>query len=232
MPGLRLIAALSLAGVPLFAAAADRGNATDSLNAELRAFQGRVIAMPLRRVRSFTAQLPALPHLRDSGVAPKLELIAGRVDDQHCVYQLRLHWPGATVDEDARHGRLTLRQTACEQMAKEVSDVVLLGVAMPRRDPVVARVPRPSQVVAAPQPDGSAAAPVSVTTIAIRTSLRERPAGDATVLAKLPPSSMIVVAPTDNPDWYRLHGQPVFIHATSIVRAKPDGGVDGPAVSD
>lgn len=236
MLGLRIIATLS--AVAMFSAPAEAGtrDAEAALNAELHAFQAQVIATPVRTVRSFEAALPEHQSSRKSGDSGfHLELIAGRFDSHSCLYQLRLHWPGtSTVGGDLRVSSV-LRRVDCRAMADEISDSALFEVAAQRRRGHAVAVKQESvpAVVAskptlklaaglAPEPEPM---PVTATTIAIHTRLRERPASDAPVRAMLPPESTIVVVPTADASWYRLHGQAAFIQASSIVltgSAQPD----------
>jgi hypothetical protein len=166
-------------------------------------------------------------------VAPSLDVVAGRLDNDHCLYQLRLelHWSGRALHDDdaAEGGRSLIQQAPCATLTQEVLAVAVYEVsALTRRLREGGRAAvnqERDQIIAAarrlplmPEADATLLAAVTVDS---RVNLRTSPSLKAPVLAKLAPASLVHVVPTASRDWYLLHGRPGYLHASALQSVEP-----------
>ncbi|PXV66593.1 SH3 domain-containing protein [Sinimarinibacterium flocculans] len=221
-----------LASGALLAAAVAGSSASAEVSAfadGLGAFLDDVRHGELRTPQRYTTQLPLITS-RDKrrAVAPELDVVAGRLDARTCLYQLRLglEWSGKALDEDdaAVGGRTLIQQAPCATLVNEVVAVAIYEIstlerrlhqggrfAMNReRDKIIAAARR------MPDSDVPVQAVLTAVTIDGRVNLRMAPSLKAPVMAKLAPASVIQVAPTASGDWFALHGQPGFVHASAL----------------
>ncbi|SFF22896.1 SH3 domain-containing protein [Fontimonas thermophila] len=205
----------------------------DALATFLRGVQG---GMPLQ-VQRYTAQLPRIG--RDDGtrsVTPTLELVAGRLDAEYCLYQLRLQlrWSGRLPEDKSRVGGRSLIQKApCATLPEEVLALVQyeLSALQQRvqgsgrlalrheRDQVIATVRH------AGPPDAHTYAAVTVDD---RVNVRASPERTAPVLATLPPGTQVRVVPAQAEGWYRLLDVPGHVHASTLRLVEPAPTVASP----
>lgn len=227
----------------LLAAAAVASPASAEVSAfadELGAFLDDVRAGELRTPQRYTVQLPLISS-RDQrrAVLPELDVVAGRLDERTCLYQLRLglEWSGKRMDKDdaAVGGRSLIQQAPCATLSNEVVAVAVYEIsalerrlqqggrfAMNReRDTIIAAARRmpvqehPSQALTA-------------VTVDSRVNLRMSPSLRSPVLAKLAPASVVQVAPTASAEWFMLQGQPGYLHASAL-RSIESAGAAAPA---
>lgn len=200
----------------------------------LRAFMRAVVEGEARSPRHFAQELALLRHRngRDA-VLPTLTVIAGKLGDGRCVYQLRVEtWTldgqradDARADRQSTGGRSTLKQSACDTLVEEVLAVaeyelgslqrrVVHGEARASnqgRDAVVAAVREGASRL--PPPD----APVVVAqTLPSRVNLRAAPSLTAPVRMTLPPSTRLELVQTAQSDWYALRDGRGFVHARGL----------------
>lgn len=206
---------------------------TTALTGELGAFLRTISDGAELAPRQYAAQLNEIRSRSGRRtVVPTLNVSAGRLDADSCLYQLRidLRWTIGGADGDPELGGRSLIQKApCATLADEVVAVALYEISALRRrlqdggrfatnqerDQVIASARRAAQ-----PPDDSADAMTAVT-IAGRVNLRASPSLAAPVLAKLAPASVIQVATTPDPDWYQMRGQPGFVHASALRSVHP-----------
>ncbi len=207
---------------------------TTSFAEELGQFLDVVRRGELREPQRYTVTLPKI--VSRSGnrrVAPSLDVVAGRLDADQCLYQLRLelHWTGRALHDDdaAVGGRSLIQQAPCATLTQEVLAVAGYEVsALTRRLREGGRAAvnqERDQIIAAARrlpvaPDDHAALLAAVT-IDSRVNLRISPSLRAPVLAKLAPASLIHVMPTAIRDWYVLQGQPGYLHASALQSLEP-----------
>lgn len=222
----------ALAIAALLAASALAPTASAEVSAfadELGAFLDDVRGGDLRTPQRYTVQLPLISS-RDQrrAVAPELDVVAGRLDERTCLYQLRLglEWSGKRVDKDdaAVGGRSLIQQAPCATLSNEVVAVAVYEIsalerrlqqggrfAMNReRDKIIAAARR------MPVQEHSSQESLTAVTIDSRVNLRMSPSLRAPVLAKLAPASVVQVAPTASADWFMLQGQPGYLHASAL----------------
>jgi hypothetical protein len=215
--------------------------AEPSFTHELGEFVDAVREGALRQPQRHSVALPEI--VSRSGnrrVAPSLDIVAGRLDADQCLYQLRLelHWSGRALHDDdaAEGGRSLIQQAPCATLTQEVLAVAVYEVsALNRRLREGGRAAvnkERDQVIAAARrlpvvPDADAALLAAVT-VDSRVNLRVSPSLKAPVLAKLAPASLVHVVPTANRDWYLLHGRPGYLHASALQSVEPAGAAPPP----
>ena len=200
----------------------------------LRAFMRAVVEGEARSPRHFAQELALLRHRngRDS-VLPTLTVIAGKLGDGRCVYQLRVEsWTldgqradDAHVDRQSTGGRSTLKQSSCDTLVEEVLAVAEYEVGSLQRRVVHGAARASNQgrdaVVAAVRDSASqlppSDAPVMVAqTLPSRVNLRAAPSLTAPVRTTLPPSTRLEVVQTAQSDWYALRDGRGFVHARGL----------------
>ncbi len=199
----------------------------------LVAFLESVRTGPMRVPQGFGVDLPAVS---TSGggrrVEPSLDVVAGRVSADQCVYQMRieLRWSGSAVKQGAEDtgGRSVLQRAPCETLTREV-----LAIASYEHSALVRRLQdggrlasnqEREQIVQAVrnQPPLQIDVPplLAARTIDSRVNLRVAPSLRAPVLAKVAARSDVRLLPTASQDWFQLDGQPGYLHASAITGLK------------
>jgi hypothetical protein len=233
-----LAAALLIAATGVFAGPAAE---TSSFTDELGQFVDAVRSGELREPQRHSVVLPEI--VSRSGnrrVAPSLDVVAGRLDAEHCLYQLRLelHWSGRALHDDdaAVGGRSLIQQAPCATLTQEVLAVAAYEVSAlnrrlreggraavnQERDQIIAAARRLPTV-----PDAGATLFAAVT-VDSRVNLRMSPSLKAPVLAKLAPASMLHVVPTANRDWFLLQGRPGYLHVSALQSVEPAAAAPPP----
>lgn len=200
-----------------------------SVRHELGQFVDAVRMGELRQPQRYSAVLPEI--ISRSGkrrVEPSLDVIAGRLDADQCLYQLRLelHWSGRRLHDDdaAEGGRSLIQQAPCATLTQEVLAVAAYEVSALNRRLLeggrAARNEERDQIITAarrlPVVPEAGATLLAAITVDSRVNLRVSPSLRAPVLAKLAPASLVHVVPTAKRDWYLLHGQPGYLHASAL----------------
>lgn len=200
----------------------------EGLAAFLESVQNSAPRLPQR----YGAQLPRI----ESGdgrrsVAPTLDLVAGRLDADHCLYQLRLelHWSGSSPDDDDDRvgGRSLIQKAPCATLVQEVVAVAQYELsALQRRLQGAGRLAlnrERDQVIAAVRraPAPAAQGLYVAVTVDDRVNVRVSPSLKAPVLSKLSPASVVEVAPTASADWYRLPSSSGYVHASALRTLEP-----------
>lgn len=203
---------------------------------DLRAFLNGVVAGETRSPQHYARELAALPHRNGrETVLPTLTVIAGKLGDGRCVYQLRVESWMLDPSQDGgpseprgepTGGRSTLKQTACDALVQEVLAVadyevgslqrrVVQGAARANnhgRDAVVAAV----RAQAAEPALAADTTLLQARTLASRVNLRAAPALDAPVRSVLAPSTLLELQRTTHRDWYALRDGRGFIHVRAL----------------
>jgi hypothetical protein len=195
----------------------------------LGAFLDEVRDGDLRTPQRYSVKLPVISS-RDKrrSVSPELDVVAGRLDDRTCLYQMRiaLEWSGkALAADDAQvGGRSLIQQAPCETLTNEVVAIAVYEIsALERRLQQGGRFAlnrERDKIIAAarrmPVHEHAAEGGLTAVTIDSRVNLRMSPSLRAPVLAKLAPASVVHVAPTASAEWFMLQGQPGYLHASAL----------------
>lgn len=213
-----------------FCALATGAAATDELSAFLKTIaEGAQLT-----TREYSSPLEPI-HSRSGkrAVVPTLNVLAGRLDVESCLYQLRLdlRWTrgGATGDAEVG-GRSLIQKAPCATLTDEVVAVANYEVAALNRrlneGGRFALNKEREQVIAAARRLGSgarrgAAESFPAVTIGSRVNLRASPSLKAPVLAKLAPASVLELVRTDVADWFLVRGQPGYVHASALESIHP-----------
>lgn len=200
---------------------------------ELSAFLKTITDGAQLSTEQYAAQLESI-RSRDGqrAVVPTLNILAGRIDAESCLYQLRLdlRWTRGT-DADETGGRSLIQKAPCASLADEVVAVANYEVAALHRrlqDGGRFAINRErEQVIAAARRRGAETArgpyeSFPAVTIGSRVNLRASPSLKAPVLAKLAPASVIELVRTDDSDWFLVRGQPGYVHASALESLHPD----------
>lgn len=231
---IRLAAGLLACTTGVAWAGAEAGTSVEGLRTFLRS----VVDGEARSPRHFSHELPLLRDRSGRGsVLPTLTLVAGKLGDDRCVYQLRVEtWTsdGERADHGAREstgGRSTLKQAPCETLVEEVLAVVEYEVGSLRRR-VLHGAPRANNqardaVVAAVRENAApvvaaGAAPIIARTLPSRVNLRAAPSLTAPVRATLAPSTQLELLPTVQPGWYALRNGRGYVHERALQSLSPD----------
>lgn len=196
---------------------------------DLSVFLGVVRAGELRSPQRYSTRLQTITS-RDGRrtVAPTLDVVAGRLDERNCVYQLRmaLEWSGRALahDDAAEGGRSLIQQAPCATLTQEVVAVAIYEVStLERRLREGGRfaVNRDrDQIIAAarrtPVADFAADTMLAAVTIDSRVNLRGSPSLRAPVLAKLAPASLVQLAPTNHREWFAVRGRAGYVHISAL----------------
>lgn len=197
--------------------------------AELVAFLKTIVAGAQLTTQQYSIDLdPIRSSNGKRAVVPTLNLVAGRMDAESCLYQLRLdlRWTqNADADAAETGGRSLIQKAPCNTLTDEVQAVVRYEVAaLNRRLNEGGRFAinkEREQVIAAARrlgdlPQSGVQESFPAVTIGSRVNLRASPSLKAPVLAKLAPDSHVELLRTDDADWFRVRGQSGYVHASAL----------------
>ncbi|MEQ1439155.1 SH3 domain-containing protein [Fontimonas sp. SYSU GA230001] len=208
-------------------------NPAQQIRGELGAFLKTITDGAQLTTRQYASPLePVRSHDGRRAVEPTLSIVAGRMDAQSCLYQLRidLHWLRGTAANEADSGGRTLIQKApCATLTDEVLAVVDYEVAALNRrlndSGRFAINKEREQVIAAARRQGGGSRGEAdyfpAMTVASRVNLRASPSLKAPVLAKLAPASVVELARTDEADWFLVRGRSGYVHASALEASYP-----------
>lgn len=210
----------------------------DGLSAFLEAVQDGAVRSP----RRYGVQMPEIVSRNGQRrVAPALDVVAGRLDAESCLYQFRLElqWSGEAIsEEDAQVGGRSLIQKApCSTLVQEVVAVATYELSALRRrlhdGGRFALNREREQIIAAarrmPLQQNDPRAALAAVTVDSRVNLRVSPSLKAPVLSKLAPASLVQVTPTASADWYQLQGGPGYLHVSALQSLQPAQLLELPA---